>query len=97
MSPTDAVLKLPFPVFQIARYAAMAGKITSESKIPQEPVGDIPELAEDAHNLADIADVQMTAPGDVEEQEAAFDAAANLITLSESLNEELKISLDKFL
>jgi hypothetical protein len=96
MRPTTPILKLPFPVFDVARYAAMASKITAETKDSAPPNADVPERPDDAHNLANISTVKLSAPGDSEAQMNAYDAAANLISLSEQLNGNLNATLDKF-
>ena len=94
MRPTTPVLKLPFPAFQVGRYAAIAGKITAESKTADPPAADSPASADDAHKLANITSVDGYEPDDAAARMSGLDAAANLISLSEHLNAKLQASLD---
>lgn len=100
MGPINSMPIMPYPAFDVARYAVMAAKISKEQQVSAEPFAEAPDSAEDVAEPStaptNAAAAEMLSTISYDDQLTALGAAEDLVKLSQGLNESLQTTLDEY-
>jgi hypothetical protein len=92
---------MPYPAFDVARYAVLAAKIRKESDVVAQPAADKQNAIETGGDTnfepAQIPNFDLSVLGSEDDQLAALNAVEDILSLSQNLNDSLHRTLDTYM